>query len=229
VRYLASADRRSQLVAEERRLHEDLEKASVELQRAYTAGAILRGIVGAAKSSEVNIVRQLMVEQQPLLNALYQRLRPHPVLDHLDVEFGQFGDRGEIYFQAVSGDTRANVSAIFSSAQLNSVAICIFLAHNISAGNGRFALLDDPIQNMDDFNVLGLLDLLRAISDGRQVILSTHDTQLGALMRRKLRPRQHGRRTITHEFMGYSESGPAVESRIDEFEQAPQILDTLVA
>ena len=103
-----------------------------------------------------------MFEQRPLLNALYRRLRPHPVLDQLDIEFGQFSQRGEVYFEAVAGEKRANVSAIFSSAQLNAVAICVFLATNVSAGETRFALLDDPIQNMDDFNVLGLLDLLRS-------------------------------------------------------------------
>lgn len=129
----------------------------------------------------------------------------------------------------MAGDKRANVSAIFSSAQLNAVAICIFLSLNISAGEARFALLDDPIQNMDDFNVLGLLDLLRSVSEGRQVVVSTHDAQLGELMRRKLRPLRLTLRTISHEFTGYDELGPRVETEVDEFSEPPQLLPSLVA
>jgi hypothetical protein len=112
---------------------------------------------------------------------------------------------------------------------LNAVAICIFLALNISTAGAGFALLDDPIQNMDDFNVLGLLDLLRAVSEGRQVIVSTHDPQLGELMRRKLRPLRSTRRTITHEFIGYSGQGPAIEREVDEFAPPPRLLPALVA
>ena len=213
---------------EERRLEEELAGAVANADLARASSAVLEGITAAAKASELEIVKRLMLEEKPLLNALYQRLRPHPVLDQLDVDFGEFSNRGEVYFKAVSGDKRPNVSAIFSSAQLNAVAICIFLALNISAGQAQIALLDDPIQNMDDFNVLGLLDLLRSVSEGRQVLVSTHDPQLGALMRRKLRPLSPTRRTITYEFTGYDEFGPRVEQNVDDFREAPEILAALL-
>jgi anthranilate phosphoribosyltransferase len=82
---------------------------------------------------------------------------------------------------------------------------------------------------MDDFNVLGLLDLLRSVSNDRQVVLSTHDAELGELIRRKLRPLQLTRRTITHEFTGYDEHGPRVETHVDEFAETPELLPALVA
>jgi hypothetical protein len=228
-RYLASEDRRSRLADEEARLRAEQASADASAQHVRTSRTLLQGITRAAKESELEIVKRLMFEQKPLLNAIYRRLRPHPVLDQLDVEFGQFSQRGEVYFEAVAGEKRANVSAIFSSAQLNAVAICVFLATNVSAGETRFALMDDPIQNMDDFNVLGLLDLLRSVSSNRQVVVSTHDVQLGELMRRKLRPLQLTRRTITHEFTGYDEFGPRVETKIDEFSETPELLPALVA
>jgi DNA repair exonuclease SbcCD ATPase subunit len=228
-RYLASQDQRSRLADEQARLRVEQTSIVASIQRVRTSRTLLQNLTRAAKESELEIVKRLMIEQKPLLNALYQRLRPHPVLDQLDIEFGQFKERGEVYFNAVAGDKRANVSAIFSSAQLNAVAICVFLAMNVSAGETRFALLDDPIQNMDDFNVLGLLDLLRSVSSNRQVVLSTHDAQLGELMRRKLRPLQLTRRTITHEFTAYDELGPRVETKIDEFSETPELLPALVA
>jgi DNA repair exonuclease SbcCD ATPase subunit len=228
-RYLASEDRRSRLAEQERRLQEERSNAVAQGEHARASHKLLQGITAAAKESELDIVKRLTLEQKPLLNALYQRLRPHPILDQLDIDFGQFSQRGEVYFHAVAGDKRANVSAIFSSAQLNAVAICIFLSLNISAGEARVALLDDPIQNMDDFNALGLLDLLRSVSQGRQVVVSTHDAQLGELMRRKLRPLQLTRRTITHEFAGYDELGPRVDTKVDEFSEPPHLLPSLAA
>ena len=228
-RYLGSQDRRSRLAEEDARLRGEQEMLAGSARHARASRTLLQAITSAAKESELELVKRLMLEQKPLLNALYQRLRPHPVLDQLEIEFHQFSQRGEVYFEAVAGETRANVSAIFSSAQLNAVAICIFLATNVSAGGTRFALLDDPIQNMDDFNVLGLLDLLRSVSSDRQVIVSTHDIQLGELMRRKLRPLQLTRRVITHEFTGYDELGPQVEKHVDEFSEIPELLPGLVA
>ena len=60
-------------------------------------------------------------------------------------------------------------------------------------------------------------------------MVSTHDLQLGELMRRKLRPLQLTRRTITHAFTGYDEFGPRVETKIDEFSETPELLPALVA
>jgi hypothetical protein len=84
-------------------------------------------------------------------------------------------------------------------------------------------MLDDPIQNMDDFNVLGLLDLLRNVGPERQLVISTHDEQLGELARQKLRPRDPGSRTITHSFENYDADGPQVKTLIDDY-QAPRPL-----
>jgi len=49
-------------------------------------------------------------------------------------------------------------------------------------------LLDDPIQNLDDINVLSLIDLIRGLLDlktGKQVIISTHDERFYNLVKRK--------------------------------------------
>jgi len=48
-------------------------------------------------------------------------------------------------------------------------------------------LLDDPIQNLDDINVLSFIDLIRGLLDlkSKQVILSTHDERFYNLVKRK--------------------------------------------
>lgn len=54
--------------------------------------------------------------------------------------------------------------------------------------------MDDPIQNMDDFNVFAFIDILRsAFSEGisaklkKQLVLSSHDEMVYRLLAKKFR------------------------------------------
>ncbi|UZW65814.1 hypothetical protein OC195_17600 [Priestia flexa] len=68
-----------------------------------------------------------------------------------------------------------NVRYTLSSAQLNTLAISIFLVVNDSQDIGvfDFVAIDDPIQNMDDVNRYTMCDILGEIN--KQIIFSTHD------------------------------------------------------
>ena len=91
---------------------------------------------------------------------------------------------------------------------------------NMRGSQLAVALLDDPIQNMDDFNVLGLLDLLRGLVPDRQFVVSTHDEQIGELIRRKLRPGTVGAQTVTHFFEGYERQRLSAEAFARRFIEA---------
>lgn len=74
--------------------------------------------------------------------------------------------------------------------------------------------MDDPLQSLDDINLLGLVDLLRRTKDARQlVVVSTHDPRFGALLERKLRPIGSSQRTIVIEFEGWGRKGPICYER----------------
>ncbi|MGF9945748.1 SMC family ATPase [Priestia megaterium] len=68
-----------------------------------------------------------------------------------------------------------NAKYTLSSAQLNTLAISIFLVVNDSQDVGvfDFVAIDDPIQNMDDVNRYTMCDILGEIN--KQIIFSTHD------------------------------------------------------
>ena len=74
-------------------------------------------------------------------------------------------------------------------------------------------LLDDPLQSLDDVNLLGLVDLLRRTKDQRQLCVSTHDSRFATLLARKLRPSDAEGRTIVIELEGWQREGPFVETR----------------
>lgn len=100
--------------------------------------------------------------------------------------------------------------AVLSSSQVNALAVAVFLSFNLGMPKLPIetAMLDDPLQILDDVNLLGLINLLRRTKDQRQLILSTHDPRFSRLLQRKLRPINTGQRTITIEFTGWSCTGP---------------------
>lgn len=91
----------------------------------------------------------------------------------------------------------------------------VFLALNIGIPKPPLpvAILDDPLQSLDDINLLGLVDLFRRTKDRRQLFISTHDAHFGALLSRKLCPADENGRTLLIELNAWSRGGPAATTR----------------
>lgn len=104
---------------------------------------------------------------------------------------------------------------VLSSSQMNVLAVCTFLSLNLGVSSPPLecAILDDPLQSLDDINLLGLIDLLRRTKDQRQLFVSTHDVRFGDLLARKLRPGSSEQRTVVIELDGWSRKGPIVTTR----------------
>ena len=126
------------------------------------------------------------------IDSVYKRIEPHKVYTKLkyEVVFNE-KDIPELY---VKGQDEANDSTIlpqlfYSSAQLNTVALSIFLGEAISNQNPKIKTLfiDDPIGHFDDINILGFVDLLRSIVSkyGWQIVISTHD-EVFNILRKKI-------------------------------------------
>ncbi|WP_160670533.1 SMC family ATPase [Clostridium sp. C8-1-8] len=80
-----------------------------------------------------------------------------------------------------------NASLTLSSAQSNILAVCIFIALNITQRWTKLKVLgiDDPFQNMDDVNAYSFIDTITNILSDRQVIVSTHSDEFAALIENK--------------------------------------------
>lgn len=76
-----------------------------------------------------------------------------------------------------------------SSGQLSAVLLSFSLALNkIYAGNGiRTILIDDPIQCMDDINMISFVELLRREFSECQIVLSTHEEDFSNFIRYKFK------------------------------------------
>jgi len=98
------------------------------------------------------------------------------------------------------------------TAQLNILALSIFLGLGLTQkySNLQQMFLDDPIQSLDDVNILAFIDVLRAIMDSnyndKHIIISTHNEDFAQLLAIKMR----NRKVTQFSIEGYTEEGPKI-------------------
>lgn len=208
----------------------DLEKAREEFrsqrmrveyrnQTGTTVNLLLEKLREAATQVAIDRLEQI----EPVLQSVYSRIDPHPAFRVVKLATSFSRGRGGLdaeVFDTVEGIPSANPNVVLSSSQLNALAVSIFLSLNLALPRLPIdaAMLDDPIQSLDDINLLGIVDLLRRTKDRRQVIVSTHDERFGKLLARKLRPANTTQRTSVIELHGWTRSGPDIR----QYEIKPQ-------
>ncbi len=132
-----------------------------------------------------------------LINQLYTAIDPHPEFKRIKFECNMEGDRPQLRISAVDLEAIDQVcpTLTFSSAQINVLALSIFLAQALTTkdDNGEDVdciFIDDPVQSVDSINSLSLIDLMRAIcmQFDKQIIVSTHDENFHELLKKKIPP-----------------------------------------
>lgn len=167
-------------------------------------------------------VETLQLKQYgPTMNHLYQRLNTHPLFRELQILIDPAAQSVKINVCLPQGSKHSRgvnglpPTLYLSEAQLNVVALTIFLSHSFQQRWSQFApvLLDDPVMNLDDFNANGLIDCLRTFAENdRQFVISTCDIGFYRLLLVKLRcMNQNGTtRFRAYRLDGISTSGPAL-------------------
>lgn len=136
-----------------------------------------------------------------IINQIYNKIDPHPTMKHIKfVTDGKKGLRTHIYTYDDSEKNAMSPVLYLSSAQVNILSLCIFLAKVLSEKNTTFntIFMDDPIQHLDGINLLAFIDVLRTITTkmGRQIIISTHNEQFYNLLRVKMDDRYYSSKFI---------------------------------
>ncbi|OMQ16772.1 hypothetical protein A7K94_0200350 [Modestobacter sp. VKM Ac-2676] len=171
----------------------------------------------SARAAAAEIFRERFALLEPLMNDVYARLDPHPAFTQLTFNVESYRSKGTA--TAVVRDAERGIAMnpmlIFSSAQANIVVLSAFLALGWAAGSASlpFLLLDDPLQALDDVNVLGFADLARRVRRERQLVVATHEERFAGLLERKLAGRLPGEDLLVHRFVGWSRSGPEIDTR----------------
>jgi len=172
------------------------EIAKARLAKLKSEKEFLDGTVSVTLNEEKRKVREYLEKKvtefffEPLINDLYKKIDPHP--DFKNVRFSAKFDLDTPRLDVFVTDKEEQVMLIpnlyFSSAQINILSLCIFLASALNSDEYACIFIDDPIQSMDSINMLSTIDLLRSIvvKYDKQVILSTHDRNFYNLLQKKI-------------------------------------------
>lgn len=167
-----------------------------------------------------SLVEDELRRMEPLLQTIYTTVDPHPAFKVARFLTAMRYGRGRLWTAIEADSSGESITVeeprtVLSSSQLNVLALAVFLSLNLSIENPYLEViaLDDPLQSLDNVNLLGLSDLLRRLRGRRQVIVSTHDDRLTGLLTRKLRPVAVGERTVFVSLKAWDRAGPTVNVR----------------
>jgi len=212
------SSRLSELLAQLPALDAQIEEHSRELAVRDAASADAKALHEALRALSENLVAAELDRIEPLVQRIYASVDPHPSFRAVRFLTQTRRGRGHLWTSvedSVMGLSERQPALVLSSSQLNVLAVVTFLALNLAVRTlpVQLAALDDPLQSLDNVNLLGLADLLRRVRGNRQVMLSTHDDRLVGLLERKLRPVDAGQRTSVIYMDGWSRGGPEVTQR----------------
>lgn len=157
---------------------------------------------------------QMFVNLKETIQILFSRINSHPVYKEIDLELNKFRDNNILSIkvsQGMQNEAKANAPYVFSSAQVNSIALSLFFAMSLKQQWSPLKLvgIDDPIQSMDEVNIISFIDLLRLFvsEQDKQIIISTHDETFYNLIIKKFRYMKL--KTINYKY--YEAKGPVYE------------------
>jgi len=166
-------------------LRQAAEVAAAAVESSEKALSVAKAMDRGVRSIAGEIMDERLAQISPLLNELYQRLRPH--FEWRSIEYSIRGDVRR--FLSLKVGDGLNPQFVFSSGQRRAVGLAFLLSVHLSRAwtSWRTLLLDDPVQHIDDFRALHLIEVMSALRMGnRQVVCAVEDEALADLLCRRL-------------------------------------------
>ena len=162
------------------------DSAEKQLSTILRARTTTQEVADAAKRVSNEIVRERLAFLKPLFLELCDRIRPHSEWPDID-----FLLRGDVrpFLSFMIGDSM-NPRFVFSSGQRRALGLAFLLTVHMSRGWCKLEtlVLDDPIQHVDDYRALHLVETLAGLRMlGKQIICTVEDPALADLLCRRLR------------------------------------------
>ena len=184
--------------------------------RAIRATQSARDIDDLVRRTAHEVIEDRLSSISPLLSELFGRLRPHANWKQIHYRL-----RGDVRrFLSLTVGDNLNPQYVFSSGQRRAAGIAFLLAVYLSRtwAHWQTLVLDDPVQHIDDYRALNLVELLASMRrDDRQIICAVEDQALADLLARRLRssPDSPG---VRFDFATDADGSPII-SRGPEIEQ----------
>lgn len=204
----------------------ELLAANEAITRRDTTGELANRMIDALRASSDELVSRRVTALAPILARIYSRIDPHP--SFRDVELVSEMRRGHGWLETRISDEAFGVQddapqVLLSSSQLNALALSVFLSLNLGIADPPLdsVLLDDPLQSLDEVNLLGVVDLLRRYKARRQLVISTHDRRFAGLLQRKLRATEPDQPIALVNLSDWGRLGPRVQEVVSGTDGSP--------
>jgi chromosome segregation protein len=164
---------------------EKLAAADAEQARVLKGEASAKEVEATLRRVAAEVVDERLADLSPLLSELYLRLRPHS--EWAEIQYLMRGDvRRFLSFQV---GREINPRFVFSSGQRRALGLAFLLGVHLSRKWCRLQtlFLDDPVQHIDDYRAMHLVEVLAAIrKTGHQIVCAIEDPALADLLCRRL-------------------------------------------
>jgi chromosome segregation protein len=184
-----------------RDLRADVDRASDATARAQRAAAQAKTLERGVRRVAGEIIDERLALISPLLNELYQRLRPH--VEWRSIKYGIRGDVRRLLSLRVGNNL--NPQFVFSSGQRRAAGLAFLLSVHLARSWCRWntLILDDPVQHIDDYRALNLVEILSALRlSDRQIVCAVEDRSLAELLCRRLATAESAGRRIDLQLQG---------------------------
>jgi chromosome segregation protein len=162
---------------------EQTEKSLAQLNRARLHVLEARDV---AKRVSTEIIAERLAFLKPSLIEFCERLRPHPEWTAVEMLL-----RGDVRpFVSFLVGENLNPRFVFSSGQRRALGLAFLLSMHLARTwcNLETLVLDDPVQHIDDYRALHLVETLASMRMvDRQIICTVEDPALADLLCRRLR------------------------------------------
>jgi len=174
----------------------------------------IRVITSIATKVQSELAKRVLSQSSPYITEFYTRLYGHPYYKILNIEIQPKEFRGIIKnsYTIKAADPRREretvVSARFSTAQMNCVALSIYFAlSKVLPHNFGVIIMDDPTQSLDGDHKKTLVTILKEVVSYAQLLISTQDEEF----QRLLKPDFASQQRHIYSFANWDEHGPQIE------------------
>jgi exonuclease SbcC len=184
--------------------------------------SVARKLRDEAESARVRIVRQVFTNSlNRVWRDLFVRLAPEePFVPAFRVPDGNRRVVASLETMHRDGKPGGPPGAMLSAGNLNTAALTLFLALNLSVERRLpWILLDDPVQSMDEVHVAQFAALLRTLSSehGRRVLIAVHERALFDYLALELSPANPNDSLVTVELSRALDGSTSVESNFQPY------------
>ena len=197
---IAAQAERSELQTKQKETAAQLARMRAQKQQADIIIDLGKDLVRQTREARARVVRRVFNDE---LNAVWRDLFVRLAPEEPFIPAFAIPDESSAEIEAVlethhrRGGKGGNPRAMLSAGNLNTAALTLFLALNLSAeAKLPWLVIDDPVQSMDEVHIAQFAALLRTLSKQmkRQVIVAVHERPLFDYLMLELSPSFDGDR-----------------------------------